>query len=131
MEIPAKLVIRKMEDELVKLKESLDESSGGGASSQAAYREHAQALKTYCDLLLDSGSSRVEAPPKVQHASVDDVKAKMSQGLTDKKSDSRSSDSVKRHAENSDTGTTAQSKKTSETIYDQGNEPNSDSLFDF
>lgn len=141
MEIPAKLVIRKMEDELTKLKESLDHTEAGGTSSSASYREHAQALKTYCDLLLDSGSSRLQPPPNVQRASVDDVVARMSEGVAAKKSDPRpgnysagsdsgSSSGAKRTVE-SDSGTSARSKKSTESIYDEGDEPNSDSLFDF
>lgn len=143
MEIPAKLVIRKMENELARLKESLDDSEGTGSS--AAYREHAQALKTYCELLLDSGSSRLQPPANVRHASVNDVKARMSEGLADRKSDSRmgsseSRSSVNSSSSSSSTGkqkvdsrseTSARSKSHNETIYDEGDEPNSDSLFDF
>ncbi|PYZ91610.1 hypothetical protein CR194_18425 [Salipaludibacillus keqinensis] len=108
MEIPAKLVVRKMEEELMKLKGSLDETTPN------SYRDHAQALKTYCDLLLDSGSSHLQAPAKVQHASVDEVTRRMSEGFTDTKTKTES---------------VQDRKKT--PIYDEGDNPKSDSLFDF
>lgn len=138
MEIPANLVIRKMEDELARLKESLVDSGGNGSASAAAYREHAQALKTYCDLLLDTGSSRLQAPPKVQHASLEDVERRMSEGLANKKTDlglgnsgvDSSSRGKRMNDSRSGTGTAADSKN-SEPIYDESDLPNSDSLFDF
>ncbi|WP_416147837.1 DUF5327 family protein [Salipaludibacillus sp. HK11] len=153
MDIPAKLVIRKMDSELDRLKEKLVES-GSSSSSSAGYREHVHALKTYCDLLLDSesdvdsGRSRLKTPVNVQHASVEDVKARMSEGLVDKKSASSGSVSGigsgarsgseagsrvgdKRSPEAAGGAQGASAKSSSDTIYDEGDNPNSDSLFDF
>ncbi|WP_280771064.1 DUF5327 family protein [Salipaludibacillus daqingensis] len=131
MEIPAKLVIRKMEEELVRLKQSLDRSDAGSGSSAspASYREHAQALKTYCDLLLDSEGSSLQSPGKVQRASMEDMTAIMSEGLDDTKSGQKQSTAVTK-GKNPTQGKTSRSKG-NEPIYDEGNEPDSDSLFDF
>ncbi|MDG5787402.1 YwdI family protein [Evansella sp. AB-P1] len=105
MDIPAKVVVKKMEDELRKLKASLEEQP-----NSTVYREQAVAIKTYCDLLLASE----EAPkpltaPKVQHATIKDVKTSSSteQKVTNRDGNERSS------------------------IYDGSDEPESDSLLDF
>ncbi|WP_142393277.1 YwdI family protein [Alkalicoccus urumqiensis] len=105
MDIPAKLVVEKMEHELAQLKASLE---GSGSD----HRNHAQALKTYCDLLLDSRHTgtyyKAEA---VQHASVSDVRPAPEKTAAPKAQ--------------------PQENKKPDTIYDEGNEPKSDSLFDF
>lgn len=100
MDIPAKLVIQKMETELARLKKSM-ESSG----AESSYREHAQSLKTYCELLLETEhTGTYYKTEKVQHASIEDVEPQRRTGKS----------SAKR-----------------ETIYDDGDEPASDSLLDF
>ncbi|MGJ9384017.1 hypothetical protein CR203_05405 [Salipaludibacillus neizhouensis] len=104
MDIPASVVIRKMEEELDKLKVSVN-------ASENTYREHAQVLKTYCDLLLDT---KTEAPaPKVQHATVNDVHGRKGE-----------------RTEHQQTPESHSAKK-SGTVYDGGDNPESDSLFDF
>lgn len=106
MDIPAKLVIEKMEAELSRLKASMNEGS-----SADSYRAHAQSLKTYCELLLETqhtGTYYKSAP--VQHASIEDVREQQP---------AASGPSAKKPSE----------KKS--TIYDEGDEPESDSLLDF
>jgi hypothetical protein len=100
MEIPAKLVIQKMEAELSRLKESIDHPEAA-----SSYREHAQSIKTYCELLLETQHTGTHyKSEKVRHASPQDVTSR-------------------RPAE--------ESPKKRETIYDNGDEPASDSLLDF
>ncbi|ADU32370.1 YwdI family protein [Evansella cellulosilytica] len=103
MEIPAKVVVQKMEEELAKLKTLLE-----GDSSSPAFRDQATAIKTYCDLLLSSHETKRQAAPKVNHASVDDV-------INTKST--------------SETIRTSSGEKVS--IYDDGDIPKSDSLLDF
>ena len=79
MQIPARVVVEKMEEELNKLKLSLDSSS-----SSSAYREQAAAIKTYCDLLLSTQSSGTAAPT-VQHATKKDVTELRSNSVEDRR----------------------------------------------
>ncbi|QKS72861.1 YwdI family protein [Paenalkalicoccus suaedae] len=105
MNIPASFIIQKMEAELAQLKASVN-----NPQQASEYREHAQAIKTYAELLLDSGSKPSYASSQpVQHAQVADVKpsAPMQQPQAQP------------------------TKQASKDIYDNGNEPESDSLFDF
>ncbi|CAM3770927.1 YwdI family protein [Alkalicoccus chagannorensis] len=109
MDIPAKLVVEKMESELARLKETLDDSSAG------SYRDHAQSLKTYCELLLESQHTGTyyKAPP-VQHASPEDVRQPQTP------------------AESYKPGAAAEKQpKQRPSFYDEGDKPESDSLLDF
>jgi hypothetical protein len=102
MDIPAKLVIEKMEMELHRLKHSVDDPNAG-----TSYRDHAQSLKTYCELLLESQHTGTHYKvDKVQHASVEDIRP------AEKPVESK------------------QPRKKA-SIYDDGDEPASDSLLDF
>lgn len=103
MNIPAEIVLEKMEEELKRLKAVLHEQP-----SSPAYREHAATMKSYCELLLSTEGSRQKEAPKVQHASVEEVRGK-----------NESSSLEKRHPSGKS------------RIYDDGDEPESDSLFDF
>ncbi|MCE7791374.1 YwdI family protein [Salipaludibacillus sp. CUR1] len=108
MEIPAKLVLRKMEEELAKLKHAVNES---GKTDD--YRQYAQALKTYCDLILDSEDRTAEQPSgDVRQPSAADIKMMMGDMEEDRPA-----------------AKTGNKKK--QTIYDKSDEPESDSLFDF
>ncbi|NJP38224.1 YwdI family protein [Alkalicoccus luteus] len=102
MDIPAKLVIEKMESELAKLKQSMDGDTG------TSYRDHAQSLKTYCELLLESQHTGTyyKAEP-VRHATPEQVKRQAAPAQKPQQPEKRSS------------------------IYDESDEPESDSLFDF
>lgn len=106
MDIPAKLVIEKMEVELARLKESMNNNSAAGS-----YRDHAQSIKTYCELLLESqhtGTHYKSAP--VQHASLEDVRSQQPASAVP---------------------AAGKEKERKNTIYDEGEEPESDSLLDF
>ncbi|SDO61686.1 YwdI family protein [Alkalicoccus daliensis] len=103
MDIPAKLVIEKMEAELARLKASIDQPQKG-----SSYRDHAQSLKTYCDLLLETKhTGTYYKTENLQHASVEDIRPSQNPAAPVRQSP----------------------KKTS--IYDEGDEPKSDSLLDF
>ncbi|UCZ53089.1 YwdI family protein [Bacillus shivajii] len=103
MNIPAEIVIEKMEEELQRLKAVIEEQP-----SSPTYREHAATMKSYCELLLSSEGVRTQEVPKVQHASVADVRGKDEAARVEK-----------------------QPAKRKQSIYDDGDEPQSDSLFDF
>ncbi|MDQ0257414.1 hypothetical protein J2S74_004872 [Evansella vedderi] len=77
MNIPARIVVEKMEEELIKLKATLEDESS------SAYRDQAMAIKTYCELLLSSSQSAGTTAPKVKHATVEDVTGKKSRSITD------------------------------------------------
>ncbi|WP_078593444.1 YwdI family protein [Evansella clarkii] len=114
MEIPARIVVEKMEEELKKLKVSVEEDSS------SAYREQAAVIRTYCDLLL-SANSKGQTVPAVQHATVRDVESQQ-----------RPSGQHAGAAESTGSGSkesAPQEKKYA--IYDEGDDPESDSLFDF
>ncbi|SDZ66832.1 hypothetical protein SAMN05421736_12813 [Evansella caseinilytica] len=72
MNIPAKTVIAKMEEEVAKLKKTVEETP-----DTEGYREPAAAIKAYCDLLLssgaDAGAGRGKRPTTVKYAAVEDV----------------------------------------------------------
>ncbi|MBU9724292.1 MULTISPECIES: YwdI family protein [Bacillaceae] len=110
MNIPARIVVEKMEAELEKLKDSLLQEEAGGTST---YKEQAAAIKTYCELLLSSDTEstykRKEAPV-VKHASVNDL-AKSSDGNQNVGKSRKQQDRM--------------------NIYDPDEEPESDSLLDF
>lgn len=100
MNIPASIVIEKMEEELAKLKKAISDDSQSNS-----YHEQATVIKAYCDILLSSSKTGVTPPPKVKHASAEDVEGKKSRSYGDE---------LERL-----------------TAYDDDDTPNSDSLFDF
>ncbi|MFA9556432.1 YwdI family protein [Evansella sp. AB-rgal1] len=104
MNIPAKIVVEKMEQELQRLKAILEDQP-----NSQAYREQAIAIKTYCDLLLSSTSTESFVTPNVKHATVADVRKDVE---------------TKSHV-------SPKSSKEKLSIYDDGDDPNSDSLLDF
>ncbi|UTR16333.1 YwdI family protein [Salipaludibacillus sp. LMS25] len=114
MDISAKLVLKKMDEELAKLKNALNQSPDLGN-----YRENAQALKTYCELLLASESATYKTAATKQ-LSPDDIAVKhaMYGDLEEGRRERRA------HQENG-------KKCTTDSIYDDGDSPSSDSLFDF
>ncbi|UTR12268.1 YwdI family protein [Evansella sp. LMS18] len=114
MEIPARIVVEKMEEELKKLKVSVEEDSS------SAYREQAAVIKTYCDLLL-SANAKGQTVPTVQHATVRDVESHQRPAAQPADAAASTGSSRKESA--------SQEKKYS--IYDEGDNPESDSLFDF
>ncbi|MCR6108290.1 DUF5327 family protein [Salipaludibacillus agaradhaerens] len=114
MDISAKLVLKKMDEEMAKLKQALNQSPN---SSQ--YRESAQALKTYCNLLLDSELQLYDTKSNHQSSLSDEaVKHAMYGDLEEG-----------RHERTLRQG--AAKKSTTDPIYDEGDRPSSDSLFDF
>ncbi|MCR6112414.1 DUF5327 family protein [Bacillus sp. A301a_S52] len=115
MDISAKLVLKKMDEELAKLKQALNQSSN---SSQ--YRENAQALKTYCDLLLDSGLQQPYDTQSHQQPTPSDAAVK--QAMYGDLEEGRHERKLRQGAAK---------KSTTDPIYDDGDSPSSDSLFDF
>lgn len=75
MNIPASILIEKMEEELKKLKVAIEDES--------SYHEQATVIKAYCDLLLSSSKSTGMTTPKVKHATVEDVTGKKSHSVID------------------------------------------------
>lgn len=137
-EISNDLVLRKMKEALVRLEEAMDQ--------EADAAEHAQTLKTYCDLVIEaeryrSEPSRSQAPP-VQNATVHDVEQASfqpspsysqqayEQAITGKIPPSRqpgvSSGGTSRQG-----GKVGAPRKERPSIYDEGDEPESNSLLDF
>lgn len=114
MNIPARLVLRKMDEELAKLKDAVDR-----AGDAEDYRQYAHSLKAYCDLLLESdrgSGGETPAASGVQKASAEDMERLM---MGDMSEDGKN---LKKAEE---------PRKKKQSIYDDGDEPESDSLFDF
>ncbi|WP_096437740.1 YwdI family protein [Alteribacter populi] len=110
MNISAKTVVAKMEQELAQLKREVD----SGVTENGRFREHVTALRTYCDL-LSSDSNR---ETNVQHTSSMAAleRQKMMGDLEDKPS-------VKKDRQ--------PATKSSLDIYDADDKPDSDNLLDF
>ncbi|TMW72107.1 DUF5327 family protein [Alteribacter natronophilus] len=122
MNISARTVTAKMEDELNRIKAGIE----SGTVPDSRVKEHVTALRTYCDLLLatdsDSSSGSVYAAPASspsksrEESAMDILERKQMMGDLDDERPSRPAPA---------------SGKTSKEIYDSDEHGSSDNLLDF